>query len=424
MSTKPRNKQLSITMFLSTPTPTNSRKKDGNTPMTRKRRRELGVELGAGNDSTSVDPAELETPIHAGKRAKRSSMATPKQTPGGKGKARLQQRDMDSDGEGRRAGPSKPPTHRAVRVVRKAGNLLTPESEGIFKDNPPDDIAVSSLKTPLAELKLGSRRNSTESPPPQNTRRDLRSSNAGLPTPVSSSRSASKSKANSPSKMVVRTTPEPPEPIIISSSPLSPLTDLPDLPDSPPRSQPPVQNSSPIFKVPALPLHTPRRQRVGDRKSGSSPPRNLVMVIDSDEGLVPTSQSQDLKPFFVSPPRPGGSALLKDTTPKSLRQSQGYIKQTAQPLPSILATMQARGYTGTQESDIVATSQMEETELRIPRPAQAGPSRAQAFSSPPDKRDKAVQNRHELPLSERSAVLRTPTKITGLPRDGNVHVMR
>ena len=39
------------------------------------------------------------------------------------------------------------------------------------------------------------------------------------------------------------------------------------------------------------------------------------MVMDSDEELVPTSQSQDLKLFFISPPRPGGSALLKDTTP-------------------------------------------------------------------------------------------------------------
>ena len=155
-----------------------------------------------------------------------------------------------------------------------------------------------------------------------------------------------------------------------------------------------------------------------------NPPRDPAMVIDSDEELVPTSQSQDLKPFFISPPRPGGSALLKDTTPKSLRQSQGYIKQPVQPLPSILATIQARGYTGTQESDIVATSQMEETKLRILRSAQAGPSRALAFGSPSDERDEAVRSCHKLLLSDRSAILRTPTKITGLPHDGKAHVMR
>jgi hypothetical protein len=425
MAPKPRTRQLSITMFLSTPTPTNPRKKGGKTPMTRKRRRELEAELGAGNDSTGADSAEEDTPIHAGKRPKRSPNVTPKQTPGGKGKARLHQRDAGSDEEGRRSGPSKPPTHRAVRAARKAGNLLTPESEGALKDDPPEDNAVSSLKNPLAELKLASRQNSMESPPPRNTRRDLRSSDVGLPTPIPSSRSVSKSKANNPSKVLVKTTPEPPDPdpIIISSSPLSPLTDLPDQPDSsPPRPQAPARNSSPIFKVPALPLHTPRSKRVENRPP--SPPRYPAMAVDSDEGLVPTSQSQDLRPFFVSPPRPGGTSVLKDTTPKSLRHSQGYIKQPAQPLPSVLATIQARGYAGTQETDIVPTSQLEEAELRIPRSVQAGPSRALTFSSPSGKRDKAVSSHHELPSSERTGVLRTPTKITGLPRDGKTHVTR
>ena len=421
MSAKSRKKQLSITMFLSTPTPTNSRKKDDSMPMTRKRRREL--EAGAGKDSTSADPAEVETPTHAGKRAKRSPKVTPKPTPGGKGKARFQQRDADSDEEGKQAGPSKPPTHRAVRAARKAGNLLTPESEGILRDEPQEDSAVSSLKTPLAELRLGARRTSIESPLPRNARRDLRSSNVGLPTPIPSSRSISRSKANNPSKVLVRTTPEPPEPepIIISSSP---LTDLPDVPSSPPRHKTPVQDSSPIFKVPALPLHTPNRKRVENRLPDSSPPRHSAMVVGSDEGLVPTSQSQDLRPFFVSPPRPGGTALLKDTTPKSLRHSQGYTKQPPHPLPSVLATIQARGHTGTQDSDIVATSQMEETELRIPHSAQVGPSRALAFSSPSDKRDKFAPGHREPPSSERTGVLRTPTKITNLPRDGKVHITR
>ena len=58
------------------------------------------------------------------------------------------------------------------------------------------------------------------------------------------------------------------------------------------------------------------------------------------------------------------------------------------------------------------------------RSAQAGPSRALAFGSPPDERDEAVRSCHKLLLSDRSAILRTPTKITGLPHDGKAHVMR
>ena len=410
-------------MFLTTPTPTNSRKKDGNTPMTRKRRRELEAEAGAGNDSAGAGSTEMDTPTRAGKRPKRSSKTTSKRTPGGKGKARPRQRNAtDSEEDGRRAGPSKPSTHRAVtRAARKAGNLLTPESDIIIDDDSPEDTAISSLKTPLAELRLGAGRGSMESPLPQNARRGLRSSNSGLPTPIPSSPSVSKQKANKLSKILVRTTPEPPEsePIIISSSPLSPLTDLPDSSDSPP-PQAAAQKPSPIFKVPALP-HTPHRQRVENRQPGTNPPRNFAMAIDSDEGVVPTSQSQDLRPFVISPPRPGGSVLFKDTTPKSLRQSQGYVPQPAQPLPSFLAT--ARGHVGTQETDIVPTSQMEEDELRIPDSVRAGTSRSLAFSSP-DRRDNVARRPHELPSSERTGVLRTPTKITGLPRDGKVHVTR
>ena len=422
MSTKPRKRQLSITRFLSTPTPTDSRKKDDTMPMTRKRRRELEAE--AGKDSTS-DPAEVETPTHAGKRAKRSPKVTPKPTPGGKGKARFRQRDADSDEEGEKAGPSKPPMHRAVKAARKSGRLLTPESEGILRDEHLEDGAVSSLKTPLAELKLGARRASIESPLPRNTRRDLRSSNVGLPTPIPSSRSVSKPRVNNRSKVLVKTTPEPPdhETIILSSSPLSPLTDLPDAPSSPRRPQAPVQDSSPIFKVPALPLYTPHRKRVENRPPESNPPRHSAMAVDSDEGLVPTSQSQDLRPFFVSPPRPGGTAL-KDTTPKSLRHSQGYTKQPPKPLPSMLANIRARAHTGTQESDIVPTSQIEEAELRIPRSVQVEPSRAQAFSSPSDRQGKFAPGHREPPSSERTSVLRTPTKVTNLPRDGKVHITR
>lgn len=392
--------------------------------MTRKRRRELEAELETGNDSSGVDSVEVETPIHPGKRAKRSSKVTSKQSPAGKGKAPLQQGDADSDGEGKRAGPSNPPKHRAVRATRKAGNLLTPEYEGMHKSDPPEDTALSSLKTPLAALKLGDQLNSTESPLPHNTRRSLRSYNVGLPTPMPT---VSKSKANSPSKSSVKKTPKPTEdePIIISSSPLSPLTDLPDPSDSPPRPQSPVRNSSPVFKVPALPLQTPRRNRVENKQQGSSLPHRSAMAVDSDEGLVPTSQSQDLKPFLISPPRPvRGTVLYKDTTPKSLRQSQGYVDQPTQPLPSIIATIQARGHTGTQETDVVATSQMEETELRIPRSAHAGPSRALAFSSPSPKRDKTAPGHNELPSLERTAVFRTPTKVTGLPLDGKVSIVR
>jgi len=381
--------------------------------------------MEAGEDSTAPDSAGVETPVPASKRAKRSSKPTLKPTPGGKGKTRFQQRDEESDEEGKRAGPSKPPTHRAVRATRKAGNLLTPESEGIFKEVvPPEDSAVSSLKSPLAELKLGVRRTSTESPLLRNTRRDLRSSNIGLPTPIPSSRGASKSKADNPSKVSAKEAPEPPEPepIDLSSSPLSPLTDLPELPSPPHR--PPAQDSSPIFKIPALPLHTPHRKRVENRLRDMSPPRHPTMTMGFDEGVVPTSQSQDLRPFLVSPPRPGGTALLKDTTPKSLRRSQGYNKQLAQPLPSVLAAIQARGHAGTQESDVVATSQMEEAELRIPRSARVEPPGALVSGSPSGGAGKSVPSHREPPSSQGNGVLRTPTRITNLPHDGKVHTMR
>jgi hypothetical protein len=124
----------------------------------------------------------------------------------------------------------------------------------------------------------------------------------------------------------------------------------------------------------------PRNTRRGLRSS--VPPRDSAMAVDSDEWLVPTSQSQDLKPFFISPPRPGGTVLLKDTTPKPLRQSQGYMNQPSQPLPSILATIQTSSHTITRETDAVVTSQIDEAELRLPHSVQAGPSRAPAFSSP------------------------------------------
>ena len=147
------------------------------------------------------------------------------------------------------------------------------------------------------------------------------------------------------------------------------------------------------------------------------------MAVDPDEWLVPTSQSQDLRPFVVSPPRPGGSALFKDTTPKALRQSQGYIPQPVQPLPSILATIQARGHVGTQETDIVPTSQMEEAELRIPDSIRAEASQSLAFSSP-DRCDNVARHHREPPSSECTSIFRTPTKITGLPPDGKIRVTR
>ena len=417
MSAKNRHKQLPITMFLTTPTPTpTGSRRDGTAPMTRKRKRELEAEAAKG--SADVDSADVETPPRAGKRPKRSSKPTPKPTPGGKGKARLQQGDADL-GEGRkRAGPSKAP-HRAVRSARKAGNLLTPESEGILGGAPVEDSAVSSLKTPLAELKL---RTSTESPLPRITRKDLRS-NVGLPTPIPSSRNTSKSKTNQGALAKPALESPDSEPVSLSSSPLSPLTDLPDLPSSPRR--PPAQDSSPIFKIPALPLNTPHRTRAENWLSDSGLLRRPATAIDPDE-IVPTSQSQDLRPFIVSPARPGGSTLLKDTTPKALRRSQGYNSQPPQPLPSVLATIQARGHRDaeTQESDVVPTSQMEETELRIPRSARNGSPRAPVLSTPSDKGDKSVPSQREPPSSGRNGILRTPTKISNFPLDGKVHIMR
>ena len=200
-----------------------------------------------------------------------------------------------------------------------------------------------------------------------------------------------------------------PEPIAISSSPLSLLTDFPNSSNSPP-PQTSAQKPSPIFEVHTLPC-TPCRQRVENRQPDINPSRNSVLATDSDEWLVPTSQSQDLRPFLISPPHTGGSARFKDTTPKLLRQSQGYNPQPVQPLRSVVATIQARGHVGTQETDIVPSSQMEEAELQIPDSVRAGASRSLAFGSS-DRHDYVAQHCHE-----RAGVLRTPTKITGLPRD-------
>lgn len=94
------------TMFLNTPTPANSRKKDGKVPVTRKRRREAEAELEAVNDSSGLGS---QASIHVGKRAKRSSKKTLKRTPAGRGKVQIQQRDGGFNEEGKQTGPTKPP---------------------------------------------------------------------------------------------------------------------------------------------------------------------------------------------------------------------------------------------------------------------------------------------------------------------------
>jgi hypothetical protein len=48
------------------------------------------------------------------------------------------------------------------------------------------------------------------------------------------------------------------------------------------------------------------------QQQGLGPQRDSAMVVDLDESLVPMSQSQVLKSFFVPPPHPGGAALRKD----------------------------------------------------------------------------------------------------------------
>ena len=94
-------------------------------------------------------------------------------------------------------------------------------------------------------------------------------------------------------------------------------------------------------KLTSKPLHrTPHYNRVESEQPGSGPLHSSVIGVDSDEWLVPTSQSPDLRPYVVSPPRPRGT-VLKETTPKPLRRSQGYIDQPSQPLPSVPAIIQA-----------------------------------------------------------------------------------
>ena len=62
-------------------------------PATGKHRRKLKANLEAGNNTSGVDSAEVETPLYVGKRARRTSQLVPSP---GKGKARAQQRDLDS----------------------------------------------------------------------------------------------------------------------------------------------------------------------------------------------------------------------------------------------------------------------------------------------------------------------------------------
>lgn len=169
-------------------------------------------------------------------------------------------------------------------------------------------------------------------------------------------------------------------------------------------------------KLTPKPIQTPSRNQVEIQQPGLGTPHSSTVTEDSDENFVPTSQSQDLKPYFISPPRPGGT-VLKDTTPKPLRQSQGHINQALQPLPSVMATIQ--GHARTQGTNAVPTSQMEETELRLPQPIQAGASRALAFSSPSPE-----SNCDEIPPSERMGVYRTPKKLTGFPLSGKVNIGR
>ena len=145
-----------------------------------------------------------------------------------------------------------------------------------------------------------------------------------------------------------------------------------------------------------------------------------TMVVDFDDKVVPTSQpSQDLMPYIMSPPCPGGT-VLKDPTPKALRQSQGYIDEPTQTLPSLLAAIQARDNTGAKEVNVAYTSQTEKAELRSPQSVLAG----MPFSSPPQKCDKAALVYNELPSSEQTGVFKTPKKLTSVPLGEIVNVMR
>lgn len=139
----------------------------------------------------------------------------------------------------------------------------------------------------------------------------------------------------------------------------------------------PFRAHSLLFEAPTLSLHSVL-STMENRKSGSNPPHHPGMATESDEWLVPTSQSQDLRPFLISPTRPGGTALFKNTTPKPLRRSQGYITPPAQPLPSILTTIRMGGHIATQETNSVATSQVEEAELQTPDSVRAGTLRVTA----------------------------------------------
>jgi hypothetical protein len=67
---------------------------------------------------------------------------------------------VDSVEEDNLTYPSKPPINRAVRAAREAGNLLTPDDEGMLKSDPLEDYAASLLKIPLAEMELGGRMDS------------------------------------------------------------------------------------------------------------------------------------------------------------------------------------------------------------------------------------------------------------------------
>ena len=155
-------------------------------------------------------------------------------------------------------------------------------------------------------------------------------------------------------------------------------------------------------------------RRVGKRKPSLPPLYGFSTAVESDgELVVPTSQSQDLRPFFVSPPRPGGTDLFTDTTPKALRQSQGYIDQPLQPGPSYGSATAAEF----DEELVVPTSQSQDLSPFCISPPRPGGTDPFTDTTPKALRQSSSAGRHfeaspKLSSQQQTGVFRTPTKPT------------
>lgn len=143
-----------------------------------------------------------------------------------------------------------------------------------------------------------------------------------------------------------------------TTSPIVPSNQLPALEEdvfasasiltpSTPRTKRPIHGSpgmkkpvpEHIFKAPALPIYT-----------------HDSRFSNSDESLVATSQTQDLRPYIPTPPRPRATRPVGiPISPKAARLAHEGTEN-----------LTPRRFTGNHDEDLVGTSQSQEVEMRLP----------------------------------------------------------